>query len=211
MLILDFCLCLGTMSRKKSRESKKGFSKSEKIAIPVIILVAAWVVYSLVHPNLPPQQVTSSTTVLSSSSNALDFTLPVIGPNGPTGKSLSLSSLQGRVVILEFMEPSCPHCQTMAPILEELHQKYGDNVTFVSIAGPWEGTKETDVAKFVRDYGSSWTYVYDSTGITASKYGVNATPTFFVIGKKGAILTSLQGQQSYDTLEGLIVESLRSQ
>ena len=198
------------MSRKKPGESKKGFSKSEKIAIPVIILIAAWVVYSLVHPNLPIQQAASSTTALSSSSNALDFTLPVIGPNGPTGKSLSLSSLQGRVVILEFMEPSCPHCQTMAPILEELHQKYGDNVTFVSIAGPWDGTTESDVAKFVKDYGSSWTYVYDSTGITVSTYGVNATPTFFVVGKNGAIVTSLQGQQNYATLESLILQSLRS-
>ena len=197
------------MSKKKPLESKKGFSKSEKIAIPLIILIAAWVVYSLVHPNLPVQQA-SSTTVLSSSSNALDFTLPMIGPNGPTGKSLSLSSLQGRVVILEFMEPSCPHCQTMAPILEELHQQYVDNVTFISVAGPWDGTSETDVAKFVREYGSSWTYVYDSTGITLSTYGVNATPTFFVIGRNGAIVTSLQGQQTYATLESLILQSLRS-
>ena len=123
------------MSSKKSLEKKKGLSRAEKIAIPLIIMIAAWVVYSLMQPALPShQQTVSSSTLLSGSSNSLDFKLPIIGPNGPTGDSLSLSSLQGKIVVLEFMEPSCPHCQTMAPVLEQLHQKYGGNVTFVSFA-----------------------------------------------------------------------------
>jgi thiol-disulfide isomerase/thioredoxin len=204
-------LLVNVTSSKKSLEKKQGLSRAEKIAIPMIIMIAAWVVYSLMQPSLPIQQQTgSSSTALSGSSNALDFTLPVIGPNGPTGESFSLSSLQGKVVVLEFMEPSCPHCQSMAPILEQLHQKYGGNVTFISVSGPWEGTTQNDVAKFVRDYGSSWTYVYDSSGSTMSTYGVNATPTLFIIGRNGAIVTSLQGQQSYATLESVILQSLRS-
>ena len=83
-------------------------------------------------------------------------------------------------------------------------------MTFISVSGPWEGTTQNDVAKFIRDYGSSWTYVYDSSGSTMSTYGVNGTPTFFIIDRNGAIVTSLQGQQSYATLESIILQSLRS-
>jgi len=81
-------------------------------------------------------------------------------------------------------------------------------VTFISVSGPWDGTTQNDVAKFIRDYGSSWTYLYDSSGSTMSRYGVNGTPTFFIIGRNGAIVTSLQGQQSYATLESIILQSL---
>lgn len=199
------------MSSKKPSEKKQRLSRAEKIAIPLIIMIAAWVIYSLTQPPLPIQQQTENPSTTSSRfSNPLDFTLPIIGPNGPTGESLSLSSLQGKVVFLEFMEPWCPHCQSMAPILEQLHQKYGGNVTFISVSGPWDGTKQNDVAKFIRDYGSSWTYVYDSSGSTMNAYGVNATPTVFIIGRNGAIVTSLQGQQSSATLESMILQSLRS-
>lgn len=96
----------------------------------------------------------------------------------------------------------------MVPILEQLHQKYGGNVAFISVSGPWQGTTKNDVAKFIRDYGSSLTYVYDSSGSTMSMFGVNATPTFFIINRNGAIVTSLQGQQSYATLESTILQSL---
>jgi thiol-disulfide isomerase/thioredoxin len=197
------------LSSKKLSEKKHRLSRGEKIAIPLIIMIAAWVIYSVNQPSLPIQQQTENSFKTSSrSSNTLDFTLPVIGPNGPTGESFSLSSLQGKVVFLEFMEPWCSHCQSMAPLLEQLHQKYGGNVTFISVSGPWDGTTQNDVAKFIRDYGSSWTYLYDSSGSTMSRYGVNGTPTFFIIGRNGAIVTSLQGQQSYATLESIILQSL---
>lgn len=204
-------LLVSVTSSKTSLEKKHGLSRAEKIAIPVIIMIVAWVVYSLIQPSLPIQQQTgTSYTASSVSSNTLDFTLPVIGPNGPTGETFSLSSLQGKIVVLEFMVPSCPHCQSMTPILEQLHQKYSENVTFISVSGPWDGTTQNDVAKFVRDYGSSWMYVYDTYGFTMSKYGVNSTPTFFIIGRNGAIVTSLQGQQTYAALETEILQSLRS-
>jgi thiol-disulfide isomerase/thioredoxin len=195
------------MSSKKPSEKKQRLSRAEKIAIPLIIMIAAWVIYSLTQPPLSIQQQTENS---SRSSNPLDFTLPVIGPNGPTGESFSFSSLQGKVVFLEFMEPWCSHCQSMVPILEQLHQKYGGNVAFISVSGPWDGTTKNDVAKFIRDYGSSLTYVYDSSGSTMSMFGVNVTPTFFIINRNSAIVTSLQGQQSYATLESIILQSLRS-
>jgi thiol-disulfide isomerase/thioredoxin len=199
------------LSRRPEKENRKSdrmhLSKAEKIAIPIILIVAVWVVYSVVQPSAPAPQ-TSVTSTASSTGLAPDFTLPVVGANGLTGQSISLSSFRGKVVFLEFMEPWCPHCQNMAPTLQALYTKYQNNanVVFISVAGPWNGpdgnpASANDAAKFISTYGSGWTYVYDSSGtVMNSAYGVNSTPTFFIIGKSGAVVTTFSGEQPEDTL-----------
>ena len=205
------------MSSKKPKEKtraidnaqrKHGLSRAEKIAIPIIIIIAVWVVYSVSQPAVPvqpSQSQTKTTAVLTS--NQLDFTLPVVGPNGQTGQSFTLSSLRGKVVLIEFMEPWCPHCQSMVPIIEDLHKQYGGNVTFISVAGPWQDATVADTSTFIRTYGSSWTYVFDTSGSVMNTYGVNSTPTFVVIGRDGSVITRLEGEQSRATLAETITSA----
>jgi thiol-disulfide isomerase/thioredoxin len=89
----------------------------------------------------------------------------------------------------------------MAPLLESLYRQYGNqNVIFISIAGPWQGATVGDTAKFINDYGSSWVYLYDSSGAIMNLYGVTGTPTFVVIGKDGSIVATLEGEQTMNTL-----------
>lgn len=172
-------------------------SRAEKIAIPIIAIVAIWVIYSVTQPTTPlPQQTGTSTPTASLSGGAPDFTLP----NALTGQPVTLSSFRGKVIFLEFMEPWCPHCQNMAPILANLYTQYGNNVVFISVSGPWSGATAADAVAFKNKYGSQWVYLYDSTGNVMSTYGVTATPTFFIIGKDGSILTTYQGEQAYGTL-----------
>ncbi|MGA3296759.1 MAG: TlpA disulfide reductase family protein [Candidatus Bathyarchaeia archaeon] len=198
------------MSSKKPKEKtraidnvqrKHGLSRAEKIAIPIIIIIAVWVVYSVSQPAVPvqpSQSQTKTTAVLTS--NPLDFTLPVIGPNGQTGQSITLSSLRGKVVFIEFMEPWCEHCQNMVPIMESVYKQYGGNVTFISVSGSWQGATIADTSTFIRTYGSSWTYVYDSSGSVMNTYGVDSTPTFVIIGRDGSVITKLVGEQQRPTL-----------
>jgi cytochrome c-type biogenesis protein len=109
---------------------------------------------------------------------------------------------------LEFMEPWCPHCQNMAPVLDSLYAQYGSgNVVFLSVAGPWNGATAGDAANFIHNYntyGKNWVYVYDPSGVVFSNYGVNSTPTFFIIGKDGSISSTFQGEQTSDALSGAI-------
>lgn len=193
-------------------------SKAEKVAIPIILIVAVWVVYSVLQPSVSPPQPTVTSSNTASSSN-LDFTLPVVGPNSPylTGQ-ITLSSFRGKVVFLEFMEPWCIHCQHMAPILEDMYTKYQNNanVVFISVAGPWNGpdgnpASAKDAAGFISTYGSGWTYVYDSSGtVMNTEFGVNSTPTFFIIGKSGAVVTTFSGEQPEDTLTTAINSAINA-
>jgi thiol-disulfide isomerase/thioredoxin len=191
----------GPTNRKRGLK----LSKAEKIAIPVILIIAIWIVYSVTQTG-PPNPGTTTSGLSSSSTQsggAPDFSLPVVGPNGPIGKSVSLSSFRGKVVLLEFMEPWCPHCQNIAPALEQLHNKYGDRVVFISVAGPWQGATADDTASFITKYGSTWTYVYDSSGtVMNTMYGVQSTPTFFIIGKDGSVVSSCnQGESCASQLD----------
>lgn len=209
------------LSRVAAKETRKSdrihLSKAEKIAIPLILIVAVWVVYSVVQPSVPAPQPTTRTTA-STSGLAPDFSLPVVDANGLTGQSIRLSSFQGKVVLLEFMEPWCPHCQNLAPTLQTLYTKYQNNpnVVFISVAGPWNGpdgnpASANDAAKFISTYGSSWAYVYDSSGSVMNvEYGVNSTPTFFIIGKSGVIFTTFSGEQGESTLESAINNALNA-
>ena len=175
-----------TPSKASRKRRGKGVSRGEIIVGLVILVVVVWAIYSVSQP--PPATNT-------------DFTLPVVGPNGLTGQKISLSSFRGKVVLLEFMEPWCSHCQTMAPVLENLYQQYGpQNVVFLTVSGPWNGANANDAASFVRDYHSSWIYVYDSSGTTFNAYGVQATPTFFLIDKNGQVARTYQGEVAAETL-----------
>jgi thiol-disulfide isomerase/thioredoxin len=191
---------LANRPEKETRKSDRvRLSKAEKIAIPIILIIAIWVVYSATQPSIPSQTTTSTGT---SHSGGPDFTLLDV----VNGQPVTLSSFRGKVVVLEFMEPWCPHCQNMAPVLENLYKQFGNKVVFISVAGPWNGpdgkpASAADTANFIKQYGSTWTYVYDSSGtVMNSEFGVTSTPTFFIIGKDGSILTSYTGEEPYDTL-----------
>lgn len=165
----------------------------EKIVIIVVLAIVVWAAYSLSQPPPPSGP--------SQASAAPDFTLPVVGNNGLTGEKISLSSFRGKVVLLEFMLPSCVHCQNMAPELESLYQQFGSqNVVFLSISGLSYGESVNDVANFIRTYHTTWLFVYDSSNTVFNMYGVRATPAFFIIAKNGQVATSYEGETAPQTL-----------
>jgi peroxiredoxin len=179
--------------RSKAKRRKKGMSWGEKITIAIILIVVIWAAYSFSQPPSPSGMTTGS--------GAPDFTLPVVDANGLTGQKVSLSSFRGKVVLLEFMVPSCPHCQNIAPDLENLYQQYrSQNVVFLTVAGPWNGASANDAANFIKTYHSSWIYVYDSSNTIFTTYGVQATPTFFIITKNGQIGTWHEGEVAAETI-----------
>ena len=140
---------------------------------------------------------------------APDFTLPVVTSNGLTGQIVTLSSFRETVVLLQFMEPWCPHCKNMAPIVEELYRQYVlQSVVFLSVAGPWRNATANDAASFIHNYGSSWTYTYDSSGAVFKEYGVNSIPTFVILGTDGSTIIRLEGEQTKPALANAIVQAL---
>ena len=183
------------------------------LVIIVIVLVAA--ILSQSPAPTSSQLFTNSTSNVSSSlanvtNLAPDFTLSQIGLNGLTGRQVSLSSFYGEVIVLQFMVPWCPHCQHMAPVMEQLHRQYGAQVVvFISVAGPYRNASAADAAQFIQTYGTPWTYVYDPSGAVFTLYGVVATPTIFFIAKNGSVVTSQIGETTIDVLVSDLTEAMQ--
>src|SRR3954470_6887553 len=50
------------------------------------------------------------------------------------GQWQDLADYRGKVVVLEFMQTTCPHCAAFVPVLTSVRQKYGDRVAVLSVA-----------------------------------------------------------------------------
>ncbi|MEZ4918395.1 MAG: TlpA disulfide reductase family protein [Saprospiraceae bacterium] len=118
---------------------------------------------------------------------APDILLP-----GPDGKERSLSSLKGKVVLLDFWASWCGPCRRANPHVVEIYNKYnakGFDVFSVSLDNPNGKDKWLDA---IAKDGLLWdNHVSDLKGwksAPAAMYGVSSIPRTFLIGRDGKIV-----------------------
>jgi hypothetical protein len=99
----------------------------------------------------------------------------------------------------------------MAPTIEDLYKQYGGSVTFISVSGPWQGATIADTSTFIRTYGSSWTYVFDSSESVMNAYGVTSVPMFVFVSRDGTITYVDQGEQTRSELAFRISQAMAIQ
>ncbi|HZY46307.1 MAG TPA: TlpA disulfide reductase family protein [Candidatus Bathyarchaeia archaeon] len=150
-------------------------------AIIVSVLVIVIVIASLPSSNVKAGQ------------RAPDFTIQSIN-----GKSFQLYA-QTTSVFMEFMRTTCSHCQNEAPSLTTLYSQYGSRVVFVSISIGL-GDTPSMIQSFAAQYNQTWTFALDTSGLTQT-YGVQGTPTIFVLDKSHVVQNIFAGETSLSTLQ----------
>lgn len=113
---------------------------------------------------------------------APDFTIKTVA-----GKSLRLTDLRGKVVLLDFWGVGCPPCKLQMPILQTWHKQYaGRGLVIVGIEAM--GSKADLIRKSLKERGITYPVAPDVGNAMSKQYGVQAHPTTIVIDRAGKIV-----------------------
>ncbi len=132
---------------------------------------------------------------------AVDFNLKRLNGDG----SLRLSSLRGKVVVINFWAAWCDPCKSEAPRFQSAFERYRGRVAFV-------GVDTTDFSgdgrAFLSRYGVSYPNVRDPNGHVLHDYGGLPIPRTFVVTRSGKVHGYIFGEARAEELESAIREAL---
>ena len=118
------------------------------------------------------------------------FDLPRLDTKG----KLSLASLRGKVVVLNFWQSSCQPCKQEMPRLEAASRRWS-GLGVVVVGVDMLDTRGAGSA-FRRRYGATYPMVFDQLADTAAPYGVWETPQTLFVDSRGLIVKRVLGPVS---------------
>lgn len=124
---------------------------------------------------------------------APSFRLPTID-----GKSLSLASLRGKVVVLNFWASWCVSCQAEHGYLLNAYHVYGPKG--VAVVGVLYQDSTSAARSFLHTYGGDWPVLKDPGQQTAIDYGVIKVPETYFIDRAGVVRYKSVGPVTPDVL-----------
>ena len=127
---------------------------------------------------------------------------------------LTLQSLRGRVVLIDFWTFACYNCRNTLPTVESWDSRYRDKgLTIIGVHTP-ELDIERNIDSLRREIGTlgiKYPVVTDSDYQTWKAYKVEAWPTLFVLDKQGRIRWTHVGEGAYaeteEVIKNLLAES----
>jgi len=121
---------------------------------------------------------------------------PAVGAPAPAfslqqldgGGALSLASLRGKTVVLNFFASWCDPCKREAPALEKLWQQdRGQNLVVLGV--DTNELSRGDGLRFVHAHGVTYPVVSDPGGTVAqNRYDISNLPVTYVLDGKGRII-----------------------
>ena len=117
--------------------------------------------------------------------DAPDFTLP-----DTAGNEVSLSDFEGKIVVLEWLNPDCPFVQRhyKAGTMKELATKYGgEGVVWLTINSTHYMNAEAN-AKFKASNDLPYAILVDQSGDVGRLYDAKTTPHMYIIDGDGELV-----------------------
>jgi peroxiredoxin len=129
-----------------------------------------------------------------------------------SGEGVSLASLRGRVVLLNFWATWCRECRPEMPVLERLHRELARQG--LAVLGINVREEPRVILGFAADLGLTFPLLPDPDGRIQRRYGVIGLPTTFLIGRDGRPFARAIGTREWGSaparavIQALLAESV---
>jgi len=145
-------------------------------------------------------------------------TLTKVGDKAPVfscttidGKTVDISKMQGKIIMINFFATWCGPCMLELPVLQKnIWDKYKDNKDFALIILGREHT-EKEVSDFVKLKKFTMPFAPDPKRAVFSLYATQSIPRNVIIGKDGKIIFQSMGYtpEEFKKIEDLLAEKLK--
>ena len=166
-------------------------------------LVVVLIVVSVVLATRPTQQATQVASPLDGAH------APAISATTFSGAHLSLSSLRGRYVFVDFFASWCPPCQAEEQNLVTFNFEQRGAAGRPALLSVDIEDSVAAGRQFVDQWGAKWPTVPDHAGAIANAYGVGSPPMTFLINPRGRVVTAYTGPASVSQLKGMLASARR--
>ena len=120
--------------------------------------------------------------------------------------TVSLDSLRGKAVVLNFWASWCEPCKEESPRLEQAWRRHRRNGVFV--VGVDAHDFKSEATRFVERYGLTYPIAHDGPGRTLDRFGVVGFPETLFIDRAGRIVAWVQGPVSEEAIEENVARAL---
>lgn len=165
-------------------------------------LLSLFLTYAVVINTLAQ---TDTTTLTRTGDKAPGFTCKTLD-----GKTIDISRLQGKIVMINFFATWCGPCNLELPVLQKnIWDKYKDNPNFVLIILGREHS-EKEVRDFVSSKKFTMPFAPDQDRKIFSLYATQSIPRNIIIGKDGKIIFQSIGYnpEEFKQIEDLLAGKL---
>ena len=116
------------------------------------------------------------------------------------GRHVTLQSLRGQVVLVNFWATWCPPCRVEMPGFQKVYERYASQgFTIVGVATDIGGSDK--VRHFLSDRGVTYPVAMANGAIVRDFGGVHMLPTSFLIDRQGRIRNQVRGYFASITLD----------
>lgn len=188
------------MSIWKRLRTEEARPLRRRIAVTVDVLLAI-VVGVLLYQRAAPQAA-AALGLSVDGSPAPDFALETL-----SGDSISLASLRGNVVLVNFWASWCPPCRVEMPGFEDVYRERRDD-GFVIVGIATDVASRARIEAFVREHDITYPILLASRDVISAYGGVDALPESFLVGRDGTIRHRVIGFFAEPALRAAVAKAL---
>lgn len=116
------------------------------------------------------------------------------------GNLQRLSTVRGRIALVNFGATWCPPCRAEMSFLEGLYQRYKDRgLEVLAVSSDTQGAQA--VLPFLTQHRLSFPVLLDPSGEVTRLYGVASLPTTYIVDREGRLVTVAVGGRDWSLHE----------